>query len=170
LHTGSLVQGNFNGSGAGFIVDFTSASGNGQIQGDGGQATVTGLTGNDPFTSLTFGLEGGATFTKAILNPDAISSGDITFVVSFIDASGSPETQTFSLKGNGQNFFGIEAGNGALITQVTFSSTDTSFEDANQFRLGGFAGPTTDVPDGGTTLMLLGASLAALGFIRRKLS
>ena len=29
VHSGALVQGDFNGSGAGFIVDFTSASGSG---------------------------------------------------------------------------------------------------------------------------------------------
>ncbi len=166
-HSGTTVQGNFSGSGSGFIVDFTSASGNHQIQGSGGQATITGLAGNTPFTSLTFGLEGGATFTKAILNPDASANGHIDFSVAYITALGSPFLATFTLNGNGQNFFGIEAADGAKITEITFSSSDASFDNASQFRLGGFA-RTTSVPDGGTTVMLLGAGLSALAFARRQ--
>jgi hypothetical protein len=44
-----LVQGDFNGSGAGFIVDFTSASGSGNLGVSGGQAVLVGGTGNVPF-------------------------------------------------------------------------------------------------------------------------
>ena len=168
LHSGLFVQGNFSGSGSGFIVRFTSSSGNGMIMGSGGQATINGLAGNNPFTSLTFGLEGGATFTNAILNPDPNMDGTIMFSVSYL-MSGVPFTQTFALDGNGQNFFGIEAQMGALITSVTFSTPDSSFADASQFRLGGFARPDGTVPDGGTTLMLLGASLTALELLRRTL-
>lgn len=171
LHSGTLVQGNFSGSGAGFIVDFRSASGTQMIQGGGGQATITGMTGNDPFTNLSFGLENGATFTKAILNPDATSNGTITFTVSYLSAAGSPSIQSFALSGNGNNFFGIEAGDGAKITTVSFTSTGTSFADASQFRLGGFAGaPSTSVPDGGVTIAFLGTALAALGVARRFLT
>jgi hypothetical protein len=171
-HSGTLVQGNFSGSGTGFIVDFTSASGNHLIEGSGGQATISGLAGNNPFTSLTFGLESGATFTKAILNADVVngapSNATINFNVAYVSAAGSPFAQSFSVSGNGQNFFGIEAGDGAKITSVTFSSANTAFLDANQFRLGGFAAATT-VPDGGMTATLLGAGLLVLGLFRRKL-
>ena len=45
-HSGTLVQGDFNGAGAGFIVDFTSASGNGNLGVSGGQAVLVGGTGN----------------------------------------------------------------------------------------------------------------------------
>jgi hypothetical protein len=170
-HSGALVQGNFNGAGAGFIVDFTSASGSHLLSGTGGQATVSGLAGNDPFTSLTFGLEGGATFTKAILNADVVNgapaNATINFNVAYMNAGGSPFAQTFSVTGNGQNFFGIEAAEGAKITSVTFSSANTAFSDANQFRLGGFAAATR-VPDGGTTATLLGVGLLALAVFRRK--
>lgn len=169
LHSGSLVQGNFSGTGAGFIIDFTSASGNNQIAGSGGQATIEGLSGNDPFTSLTFGLESGATFTRAVLNPDPIGDGTILFSVSYLDASGSPFLQSFSLSGSGQNFFTIDASEGARITQITFSSANTSFADASQFRLGGFA-RSTNVPDGGVTVTLLGLALCGLGIFRRNLS
>lgn len=171
LHSGTLVQGNFSGSGAGFIVDFRSSSGNQMIQGGGGQATISGLTGNNPFTNLSFGLENGATFTKAILNPDAAGNGTITFTVSYLSAAGSPSVQSFALSGNGNNFFGIEAGEGAKITTVNFTSSGTSFVDASQFRLGGFAAaPGTNVPDSGATIALLGSALAVLGLARRFLT
>jgi hypothetical protein len=44
LHSGLLVQGDFNGSGTGFIVDFTSASGSGNLGVSGGQAPATSLS------------------------------------------------------------------------------------------------------------------------------
>jgi hypothetical protein len=166
LHSGSLVQGNFAGNGSGFIVDFTSNSGNFLLTGSGGQATIEGQSGNDPFTSLTFGLEAGATFTKAILNPDATVDGNIDFSVSYIDAAGSPFVQSWALDGNGQNFFGIVAGDGARITQVTFSSTDSAFNNASQFRLGGFQRGGS-VPDGGATVALMGLALGGLSLGRR---
>lgn len=170
-HSGSLVQGNFSGSGAGFVVNFTSASGNNQIQGSGGQATITGLTGNSPFTSLTFGLTSGATFTKAILNPDAIADGTINFAVNYLNPAGQTLNQSFALSGNGQNFFGIEAAGTERITSVTFSTgAANGFSDASQFRLGGFvAPPATNVPDSGNSLALLGAGLLALGLVRRRM-
>ncbi len=169
VKSGSYVDGNFNGAGAGFIVRFTSASGNGQIQGSGGQATITGLAGNNPFTSLTFGLLDDATFTKAILNPDANANGTIDFSVSYILESGSPYTEQFSLKGNGQNFFGIEAMGAARITSVTFSTADSSFADASQFRLGGFARKhTQQVPDSASTSLLVLIGLASIAMFRRK--
>src|SRR3954469_24287701 len=49
VHSGTLVQGDFNGSGAGFIVNFTSSSGNGNLGVSGGQAVLVGGTGNTPF-------------------------------------------------------------------------------------------------------------------------
>jgi hypothetical protein len=171
-HSGLLVQGNFSGSGSGYIVDFTSASGSGLLTGGGGQATVEGGVGNVPFTNLSFFLENGATFTKAILNPDVQNSsgdGTINFTVTYIYGLGSPYTETFSVTGNGANFFGIEATGGAAITKVTFATTDTAFIDSSQFRLGGFAPAQSGgrVPDGGTTIALLGVSLLGLGSARR---
>src|SRR3569832_2681323 len=70
VHSGTLVQGDFNGSGAGFIVDFTSTSGTGNLGVSGGQAVLVGGTGNTPFTNTTMQLENGATFQKLILNID----------------------------------------------------------------------------------------------------
>src|ERR1051326_254113 len=40
IHSGTLVQGDFNGIGAGFIVDFTSTSGTGNLGVSGGQCKL----------------------------------------------------------------------------------------------------------------------------------
>ena len=64
VHSGLLVQGDFNGAGAGFIVDFTSTSGNGNLGVSGGQAVLVGGIGNRPFSNVTVQLENSATFTK----------------------------------------------------------------------------------------------------------
>ena len=167
--SGSLVQGTFNGAGAGYVINFTSTSGTGLLQASGGQATILGGPGNEPFTNLTFGLSDGATFTKAILNPDVHNdngNGTIDFTVVYLYGAGSPFMQSFSVQRNGSNFFGIEAAPGVGIREVTFNTTDTAFIDSSQFRLGGFA-PAQRVPDGGTTIALLGSSLLGLGAARR---
>lgn len=171
---GLLVQGDFAGgsSGAGYIVDFTSSSGTGSgtgmLQVSGGQASLVGATGNDPFRQLCFFLEGGATFTQAILNPDAVANGTIVFTVDYI-VSGVPFTQTFPLDGNGNNFFHVDAQGSERITKVCFLAQPVTngFSDSNQIRIGGFQ--PGRVPDGGTTLLLLGASLTVLESLRRRL-
>ena len=48
VHSGLLVQGDFNGAGAGFIVDFTSAATATSAAG-GGQAVLVGGAGNTLF-------------------------------------------------------------------------------------------------------------------------
>ena len=83
VHSGSLVQGDFNGIGAGFIVDFTSASGTGNLGVSGGQAVLIGGTGNTPFSNVTMQLENGATFTKLILNIDVTNGLPPTTSVQF---------------------------------------------------------------------------------------
>ena len=169
-HQGLFVQGNFSGTGTGYTVRFTSPSGNGQILGSGGQATITGQAGNDPFTSLTFGLENNATFTAAVFNPDvtnAAGNGTINFTVNYLLGDGlGPFTDSFSVNANGQNFFRIDALPDARITSINYNTTNTTFADGSQFRLGGFA-PGSSVPDGGATVALMGLALGGLSAGRR---
>lgn len=163
VHAGTLVQGDFNGSGAGFIVDFTSASGSGNLGVSGGQAVLVGGTGNVPFSNVTVQLENGATFTKLILNID-VTNGlppptQVQFTVNYTLAGGQVFNQVFTVDTNGQNFFGIQADMGAVINSVTLQGLGgTNFQSIDQWRVGGFANP---VPEP-ASMLLLGSGLAGL--------
>jgi hypothetical protein len=173
VHSGTLVQGDFNGSGTGFIVDFTSASGSGNLGVSGGQAVLVGGTGNTPFSNTTVQLENGATFTKLIFNID-VTAGlppptQVQFTVNYTLAGGQVFSQVFAVDTNGQNFFGIEAFEGAVINSVTIQGLGgTTFQDINQWRLGGFSTPNS-VPEP-ASLFLLGSGLVGTaGALRRRL-
>lgn len=162
LDSGLTVMGTFN-SNPTYMIRFTSTQ---PLEVNGGQASLSGQ-GDSNFTNLSFSLVNGDTFTKAQLNPDASTDGTITFTVTYINPNGTLGSQSFSLNGNGQNYFTILAENTQRITTVSFVATGTQILDSGQFRLGGLQRATT-VPDGGATVALLGASLIALVGLRRK--
>ena len=70
------------------------------------------------------------------------------------------------------NFFlnvlgtGTVSGNGFDPTAATFSFTVDNSNGQPRFRFG-FAAESASLPDGGATVMLLGAGLSALGMARR---
>jgi hypothetical protein len=172
VHSGPLVQGDFNGIGAGFIVDFTSASNTGNLGVSGGQAVLVGGTGNTPFSNVTMQLENGATFTKLIFNID-VTNGlppptQVQFTVNYTLAGGQVFNQVFTVSTNGQNFFGIQAAEGAVINSVTIQGLgNTTFADVDQWRVGGFSGPQTEVPEP-ASLLLLGSGLVGTASALRR--
>lgn len=172
VHAGTLVQGDFNGAGAGFIVDFTSTSGTHNLGVSGGQAVLVGGTGNAPFTNVTMQLENNATFKKLIFNID-VTNGlqpptQVQFTVNYTLAGGQVFNQVFTVDTNGQNFFGIEAFEGAVINSVTIQAVgNTTFSDISQWRVGGFSSPNS-VPEPASMFLLGSGLVGAAGAVRRR--
>jgi len=157
--TGTVGQNNL-------LVNFTSTSGSHLLNANpSGQATVSGGTGNDPFTQLTFSLANNGTFTRAVFNINAAVNGTVTLTVTGINITGGTFTNTFTVDANGENFFTVTAINGQLIQTISLSGVQ--MEDVRQVRLGGGAIQNT-VPEP-TSMFLLGTGLlgVATGFRKR---
>src|SRR5215211_4074487 len=71
------------------LVNFTSTSGSGLLDANpSGQATVSGGTGNTALTQLSFELANDATFTRAVFNINASTSGSVLTHVEGINING----------------------------------------------------------------------------------
>ena len=147
------------------LVNFTSTSGNDLLSANpSGQATISGGTGNDPFTQLSFGLANNDTFTRAVFNINAETSGSTSILVTGINIDGGSFQDTFTVDANGENFFTVTAINGQLITGISLTAINgATFDDVRQVRLGGFDAVGA-IPEPSTwAMMILG--FAGVGFI-----
>src|ERR1044072_7529290 len=101
------------------VVNFQSSSGSGLLNANpSGQATVSGGTGNTALTQLSFGLANNGTFTRAVFNINASTSGSVLIHVTGINITGGFFEDTFTVDANGQNFFTVTAINGQLIQTI----------------------------------------------------
>jgi hypothetical protein len=162
--TGTTIYGTINSDPA-LSIFFTAPE---ILVGSGGQAVLEAATGN--FDKVTFGLQNGGTFTEAIFNLNATADGLVQVTVSYIDLIGLTYSTSLRVNENGQNFFTVAAANGALITQIELQALGTvEFSNIKQFRLGG-AAASSSVPDGGSTLTLLGLVLIGTAVVHRTLA
>ena len=152
------------------VVNFSSESGSGLLNANpSGQATVSGGTGNTALTQLTFGLANNDTFTRAVFNINASTSGSVLIHVEGVNINGGFFEDDFTVDANGQNFFTVDAINGQLITSISLTAINGAvFEDVRQFRLGGSEIVQT-VPEPASMVLLGSGLLGAAAGMRRRL-
>ena len=140
------------------------------IGGGSGQAGVIASDGviNDVTFQILNGTSNLITFNLVPLNGSSTGINAASVTVTYLGAiSQVPKTTTFALSPTGNNFFGIQADGGDLLTGLTFnfSPATSGVQALEQVRLN--VTQAAAVPEPSTwMLMLLG--MAAVGFTMRR--
>jgi VPDSG-CTERM motif len=159
-------------------VTFTSLTNNGNIylMGDGGSVAlnvnaasfsvgpIVGTNAGTGFTPGPLTFAGGGTedgfggFNLTINSFDGFTHSSDTITFTLTNLSGTWASQADVVTVNG---FGFDAAAHIFVTTAPANASNSALAT-------GFAAePGVGVPDGGTTVMLLGAGLGALGMVRR---
>lgn len=152
------------------LVEFTSTSGSGLLSANpSGQATVSGGTGNEGLTQITFGVTDDA-FTRAVFNINSLTDGQALLNVQGFNIDGGFFESSFNVDANGQNFFTVDAILGQSITSIGLTGINGAiFQDLRQVRIGGDAvDNSTPIPEP-ASMLLLGTGLAAIVARRRRM-
>jgi hypothetical protein len=133
-----------------------------------GQARIEATSGGSQvaLNDIRFALTSGGTFTDAIFDMHiggTIGTSGDTVTIQAQDNLDIFHSFAFPL-GNGQNFLTVVASNGESIQNIAIFLPVGGFTDLRQVRISGAGG--VSVPDSGTTLTLLGASMLALALLR----
>ena len=163
-------------------ITFTSltAAGNVYLMGDGSSVAVnvnatswilSNVTGSNSGTGFTPGpysnggsgnVDGFGVFNQTINSFDGFGHSSSTIRFTLTNTSGTWATAAAVLAAN----------SGGSLAAAHIFVTAFPANAQNGALATGFAGngTTTDVPDSGSTVLLLGAALSAIGLVRRKLS
>lgn len=142
-------------------VTFTSTTGT-LTAPSSGQARLVAGTGSldELMWFLTDTTKG---FTTGVFNIDTPKNGGATSVTIYAQDQSGVSSQSFSLSGNGQNFFTISSNGGDVIESLKIVMSGGTVDDIAQFRLGGIQSISA-VPEPSTWAMML-VGFAGLGYL-----
>jgi hypothetical protein len=156
------------------VTDFTATVGghfgpavdihtNGSVDSGAGFANITPNTG--PLILLMFTPQDDTLFSDFSFRGQLTSAGTVTLTV--VDSDGFSFSFTTPSEGKDDDIprFGVISNDGETIKSVTLTvDSPESFKELKQVE---FSFGAVQIPDGGATVMLLGAALSTLGLARR---
>ena len=174
--TGNPVTASDNDAGTNVTYEFSSTLDQTLVQAASGQANVSSSDG--VINEIVFAIIGGTadliTFNLLPLGPQSTGIDAMTVTVtSMATISGMLTTKILNLSPSGNNFYGIQANGGDVLTGLTFNGftstatgTNVGIQALQQVRLD-LTGSVAAVPEP-TTWMLMLLGMAGIGFSMRR--